>query len=145
MPPIWPCRPLPRLQQRRRGQGEPPPCASRNNSRAYAAHRHAQLRAGAGGPAAAFIRRQPRDQPLPRLKIAPPRLQQRRRGQGEPPPRANRNYSRAYAAHLLPPARPAARWGWGPGCRLHPPPAARPRDQPLPRLKIAPPRLQQRR
>eukprot|EP00962_Isochrysis_galbana_P003016 scaffold842_cov112-Isochrysis_galbana.AAC.1 len=107
-------------------------------------HKHAQLRAGAGGPAAAFIRRQPRGQPLPRIEIAPSPLQQRRRGQGEPPPRASRNYSRAYAAHLLPPARPAARWGWGPGYRLYSPPAARPaaatpRNSPLP-PPAAPPR-----
>eukprot|EP00962_Isochrysis_galbana_P028023 scaffold8838_cov85-Isochrysis_galbana.AAC.2 len=35
-------------------------------------HRHAQLRAGAGGSAPAFIRRQPRGQPLPRPKIPVP-------------------------------------------------------------------------
>eukprot|EP00962_Isochrysis_galbana_P028499 scaffold9009_cov130-Isochrysis_galbana.AAC.9 len=46
--------------------------------------------------------------------------------------------------HLLPPARPAARWGWGPGCRLYLPPAARPaapkpRNSPFP-PPAAPPR-----
>eukprot|EP00962_Isochrysis_galbana_P033421 scaffold11177_cov86-Isochrysis_galbana.AAC.2 len=51
--------------------------------------------------------------------VSPP-LQQRRRGQGEPPPRASRNEPHAYAAHLLPPARPAACWGWGLGARLRP-------------------------
>eukprot|EP00962_Isochrysis_galbana_P058907 scaffold32262_cov79-Isochrysis_galbana.AAC.1 len=74
-------------------------------------HRHAQLlRAGAGGPAAAPNRLQSRGQPLPRLKIAHTRLEQRCRGQGEHPPRASRNNtSRAPAIHRLPLARPAPR------------------------------------
>eukprot|EP00962_Isochrysis_galbana_P025912 scaffold8007_cov78-Isochrysis_galbana.AAC.1 len=42
------------------------------------------------------------------------------------PTRAGRNKTRAYAAHLLPPAPQALPWGWGRGCSLYPPPPARP-------------------
>eukprot|EP00962_Isochrysis_galbana_P043926 scaffold16888_cov121-Isochrysis_galbana.AAC.2 len=73
---------------------------------------HTPLRAAVGGPAAASSRPQSRGQPLPHLKIPPP-LPPRAAppGQGEPPPRASRNKSRAHAANLLAPARPAPRCG----------------------------------
>eukprot|EP00962_Isochrysis_galbana_P044716 scaffold17415_cov147-Isochrysis_galbana.AAC.4 len=65
-------------------------------------HWHPSLHPGGGGAAATLTICTRAASRSPRLQIAPPRLQQRR--QGQPPPRASRDISRAYAAHPLPPA-----------------------------------------
>eukprot|EP00962_Isochrysis_galbana_P041012 scaffold14943_cov120-Isochrysis_galbana.AAC.3 len=71
-------------------------------------HQHPSLHPGGGGVAATLTTCTRAASRSPRLKIAPPRLQQRRRGQ--PPPHASRDISRAYAAHPLPPAPQPSLW-----------------------------------
>eukprot|EP00962_Isochrysis_galbana_P000513 scaffold148_cov144-Isochrysis_galbana.AAC.14 len=89
-------------------------------------HPHPSLRPGAESVAATLTRRHPRRQPLPTPSNRAPCRRQRRRGHRQPSPRASHNKTRAYAAHLLPPAPQPLPWSWGCGCSLYPPPPARP-------------------